>query len=41
VREANLILTSAGVSVGAFDLVRSAIRQHRAIEFWRGQSATG
>jgi molybdopterin molybdotransferase len=33
--EANLILTSAGVSVGAFDLVRSAIEQHGSIEFWR------
>ncbi len=33
--DAALILTSAGVSVGAFDLVRSAIEQHGTIEFWR------
>jgi molybdopterin molybdotransferase len=32
---ADLIITSAGVSVGAFDLVRAAIEQHGTIEFWR------
>ena len=32
---ADLIITSAGVSVGAFDLVRAAIEQNGAIEFWR------
>jgi molybdopterin molybdotransferase len=31
----DLIITSAGVSVGAFDLVRAAIEQNGAIEFWR------
>jgi len=32
---ADLIITSAGVSVGAFDLVRAAIEQNGALEFWR------
>jgi len=31
----DLILTSAGVSVGAFDYVRSAIEEHGALNFWR------
>lgn len=32
---ADLILSSAGVSVGAFDFVRSVIEQSGGLEFWR------
>ena len=34
-QEADLILTSAGVSVGAFDYVRSVIEQNGSLTFWR------
>ena len=34
-RSADLILTSAGVSVGAFDYVRSVIEQNGNLTFWR------
>lgn len=32
---ADLIVSSAGVSVGAFDFVRTVVEYHGAIEFWR------
>jgi molybdopterin molybdotransferase len=32
---ADLILSSAGVSVGAFDFVRSVVEQHGHLNFWR------
>jgi molybdopterin molybdotransferase len=32
---ADLIVTSAGVSVGAFDYVRSVIEKHGGLDFWR------
>lgn len=31
----DLILSSAGVSVGAFDFVRTVVSKHGAIDFWR------
>ena len=31
----DLIVSSAGVSVGAFDFVRSVIEEHGRINFWR------
>lgn len=31
----DLILTSAGVSVGAYDFVRPALERHGALDFWR------
>jgi molybdopterin molybdotransferase len=34
-QSADLILTSAGVSVGAFDYVRSVIEQNGSLAFWR------
>ncbi len=34
-RSADMILTSAGVSVGAFDYVRSVIEQNGNLTFWR------
>ena len=34
-QSADLILTSAGVSVGAFDYVRSVIEQNGSLTFWR------
>jgi molybdopterin molybdotransferase len=34
-QEADLILSSAGVSVGAFDFVRSVLEQHGSLTFWR------
>jgi molybdopterin molybdotransferase len=33
--EADLILSSAGVSVGAFDFVRSVVEQYGQLSFWR------
>ena len=33
--EVDLILSSAGVSVGAFDFVRSVVEQHGVLDFWR------
>jgi molybdopterin molybdotransferase len=33
--KADLILSSAGVSVGAFDFVRQVVEKHGRIEFWR------
>ena len=33
--EADLILSSAGVSVGAFDFVRSVVEQYGHLSFWR------
>lgn len=33
--EVDLILTSAGVSVGTFDFVRSVVEQHGQLDFWR------
>jgi molybdopterin molybdotransferase len=33
--QADLILSSAGVSVGAFDFVRTVVERHGQIEFWR------
>ncbi len=32
---ADLILTSAGVSVGAFDVVKTAVNAHGALNFWK------
>lgn len=34
-RQVDLILSSAGVSVGAFDFVRSVVEQRGRLEFWR------
>ena len=34
-KEADLILSSAGVSVGAFDFVRNVIEQYGSLSFWR------
>ena len=34
-KHADLIISSAGVSVGAFDFVRATIQSHGALEFWR------
>jgi molybdopterin molybdotransferase len=34
-KKADLILSSAGVSVGAFDFVRQVVESHGRIEFWR------
>lgn len=34
-RRADLVLSSAGVSVGAFDFVRSVVEQDGRLEFWR------
>lgn len=34
-QEADLVLSSAGVSVGAFDFVRSVVEQDGRLEFWR------
>lgn len=34
-RGADLILTSAGVSVGALDLVRQVVQSHGKLDFWR------
>jgi len=34
-QQADLILTSAGVSVGAFDFVRSVVERHGELSFWR------
>jgi molybdopterin molybdotransferase len=33
--KADLILSSAGVSVGAFDFVRQVVEKHGRMEFWR------
>jgi molybdopterin molybdotransferase len=33
--QVDLILSSAGVSVGAFDFVRSVVEQHGHLDFWR------
>jgi molybdopterin molybdotransferase len=33
--QADLILSSAGVSVGAFDFVRTVVQQHGELAFWR------
>ena len=33
--EVDLILTSAGVSVGAFDFVRSVVEEHGRLDFWK------
>lgn len=33
--DVDLILSTAGVSVGAFDYVKSVVEQHGRIEFWR------
>jgi len=35
VQRADLIISSAGVSVGALDLVREVIREHGRLHFWR------
>jgi molybdopterin molybdotransferase len=34
-KQVDLIVSSAGVSVGAFDLVRRVIEEHGSISFWR------
>ena len=34
-KEVDLILTSAGVSVGAFDYVRSVVETYGSLDFWR------
>lgn len=34
-QQADLVLSSAGVSVGAFDFVRSVVEQNGHLEFWR------
>ena len=34
-KDADLIISSAGVSVGAFDFVRSVVEQHGKLNFWR------
>jgi molybdopterin molybdotransferase len=34
-KQADLILTSAGVSVGAHDYVRSVVEEHGRLDFWR------
>jgi molybdopterin molybdotransferase len=34
-RDVDLILSSAGVSVGAFDFVRGVVEEHGVLEFWR------
>ncbi len=34
-QQVDLIVSSAGVSVGAFDLVRGVIEEHGSISFWR------
>jgi molybdopterin molybdotransferase len=34
-RKADLILSSAGVSVGAFDFVRSVVDENGSLDFWR------
>jgi len=34
-KEADLILSSAGVSVGAFDFVRNVVEQYGLLSFWR------
>jgi molybdopterin molybdotransferase len=34
-QKADLILSSAGVSVGAFDFVRSVVEEHGRLEFWK------
>jgi molybdopterin molybdotransferase len=34
-KDADLILSSAGVSVGAFDFVRSVVQNDGALDFWR------
>ena len=33
--DVDLIISSAGVSVGAFDFVRSVVEEHGKLEFWR------
>lgn len=35
VQRAHLILSSAGVSVGALDLMRAVVREHGKLHFWR------
>jgi molybdopterin molybdotransferase len=35
VQRADLIISSAGVSVGALDLMREVIREHGRLHFWR------
>ena len=34
-KQVDLVVSSAGVSVGAFDLVRQVIEEHGSISFWR------
>ncbi len=34
-RDVDLILSSAGVSVGAFDFVRDVVEEHGELDFWR------
>lgn len=34
-QQADLIISSAGVSVGAFDYVKSAVESHGSLDFWR------
>jgi molybdopterin biosynthesis enzyme len=34
-KQADLILTSAGVSVGAHDYVRAVVEEHGRLDFWR------
>ncbi len=33
--QADLVVTTGGVSMGAYDLVRTLLEEHRAIDFWR------